>query len=99
MKANPQSLLAVETLLSGGVLTSGDLSIGPLNESAIKLLRVLVEYYDNLHVRSGADQVHALRQAYIAALVCPPAAVLEQDEAPPSSASTGVVAVALVSAT
>ncbi len=67
MQASPQSQAALDKLLCGGALSSGDLTIGPLAEPTTILLSVVADRYEDLRGRSGTDQAHALRRLYMAA--------------------------------
>lgn len=64
MNVSPQSQSALDKLLQGEEIKSGDLTIGPLDQQARTLLRVLIDYYEDLCGRKGTDQARSLRRAF-----------------------------------
>lgn len=67
MSISPQSRSVLDRLQSGEMLSSGGVTLGPLDEPTKLLLRVLTEHQRDLEQRTGADQAATLRRLYAAA--------------------------------
>lgn len=65
MILSPQSSDVIERLERGETVEAEGVRIGPLDETARTLLRLLVDQYEALESPTGKDQARALREAYL----------------------------------
>ncbi len=64
MKLSPQSEAIISKLHLGERVESGSTVLGSLDDPALTLLEILVDEYEDLSSRTGADQARALRTHY-----------------------------------
>lgn len=79
MRLTPESKFVLDTLITGGTLTAGNISIGPLDETTRLLLQVIIDNYDSLCGTRGEDRAESLLKAYL--LIAKP----ETEEVPSNS--------------
>ncbi len=61
---SPQSQEVIDLLLRGQQIQSGTVSVGPLDETSLLLLKILSSDYEAINVLSGAEQAKELRSRY-----------------------------------
>jgi len=61
---SPQSQEVIDSLLRGEKIQSGTVSVGPLDETSLLLLKILSSNYEAISVLSGAEQAKELRSRY-----------------------------------
>jgi len=66
MRLTPESKSVLDKLLAGDTLRAGRISVGGLDESSRLLLQILIEDYDSLSGKHGADQAETLVGLYLA---------------------------------
>jgi len=65
MRLTPESKSILDTLLTGGILSAGNISIGPFDEITRLLLKVLIDNYDTLSTDRGVQQAESLLKFYL----------------------------------
>ncbi len=86
MHLSPQSKSVLDTLLTGGVITAGKVTIGPLDQTTQLLLQVVIDNYDQLSTAHGPNQAEALLKSYLTA------STPESNKSPPASTSVDIEA-------
>jgi len=86
MSISPQAKSVLDRLQAGETVSSssGAVTLGPLDEPASLLLRVLTDHQRDLQQRTGADQAAALRRLYASEKEAATAAEAEHDAAAPA---------------
>jgi recombinational DNA repair ATPase RecF len=87
MKLSPHSEAIVHKLRLGERVESGSTVLGSLDDPALALLEILVDEYEDLSSRTGADQAGALR-TYYAEHVQAETSESGEDEEPASAAES-----------
>lgn len=67
MHLSPQSKSILDKLLTGGAITAGKITIGPLDQTTQLLLQVVIDNYNQLSTTHGQNQADSLLKCYLTA--------------------------------